>query len=58
MKVKDLILKLKCYDENIEVKVVAENELHLPAEVKIVLKDKYDVLNHSKKNIEYIVIGW
>lgn len=58
MKVKDLILKLQYYDENIDVNVMAENGLCLSAEVKVVLKDKYDVLNHSKENIEYLVIGW
>lgn len=58
MKVQQLINKLQTYDSNLDIKIIAENGLHLSPEIKMVLKDKYDVLNHSKSNIDYLVITW
>lgn len=58
MTVQQLINKLQTYDSNLDIKVIAENGLHLSPEIKMVLKDKYDVLNHNKDNIEYLVITW
>jgi len=41
---------------DVDVKVIAHNGLLFSPEVKVVLKNKYDPLNHSAENIECIVI--
>lgn len=58
MIVQQLINKLQTYDNDLDIKVIAENGLHLSPEIKMVLKDKYDALNHSKDNTDYLVITW
>ncbi len=40
-----------------EVVVRAPNGKILPGEIKIVLEDYYDALNHSDDNIEQYMIG-
>jgi len=60
MKLKDFILKLKLYENkygNKEVKSFAKNGLLCDSEIMLIQKDKYDVLNISKENIDYIIIG-
>ena len=56
MNVEVLIRTLQNFDPKTEVKVIAENGLHLPAQAKLVLKDPYDIFNHSSENLEYLVI--
>jgi len=56
MKIWHLINKLSYYDQEAEIKIIAENGLHLEPTVKMVLKDKFDILNHSKDNIDYLVL--
>ena len=58
MKVKQLINKLQNYDPELDIMLEAPNGLPLPPEVKIVLKDIHDVLNHSKDNTEYLILTW
>ena len=56
MKAGILIRSLQNFDPNTEVKIIAQNGLILSPEIKLVLKDKYDALNHSKENLDYIVL--
>jgi hypothetical protein len=56
MKVKDLIRRLKSYDPEYEIRIVASNGLLVPPGIKLILKDKYDVLNKSKDNIDYLIL--
>lgn len=56
MKAKVLIRSLQNFDPNTEVKIVAQNGLILSPEIKLMLKDKYDLFNHSKENLECIIL--
>lgn len=59
MTVDDLIRQLQGYSKEIrekEIKVEAPNGLMLTPEVKLVLKDRYNVLNHGVDNIDYLLI--
>jgi len=60
MKIKELekyISKLSDEAKEKEVVVRAPNGMILPGEIKIVLKDYNDVLNHSDDNIKQYEIG-
>lgn len=55
----EFITYLESYKEKYgdkEIIVVAPNGLHFEPSLKLVRKDKHDVLNFSKENIEKLVI--
>ena len=59
MTVNELIKKLKSYQKDIRdkhIQIQAPNGIIMNPEIKLVLKDKYDVSNHSADNIEYLII--
>ena len=59
MTVDELIKKLQCYQKDIRgkhIQIQAPNGIIMNPEIKLVLKDKYDVLNHSADNIDYLII--
>jgi hypothetical protein len=58
MKVRDFIKKLEKYDQEKEIKILAPNGLLLDPDIKIKLKDEYDVLNLSFNNTECYIIEW
>lgn len=58
MTLNQLINKLSAYPEDARdkaIKVVAENGLVFDPEIKIILKDRYNVLNHSASNIDFLL---
>lgn len=59
MTVNEFIKKLKSYDKNIRekhIQIIAPNGIIMNPEIKIVLKNKYDMFNHNAENIDYLVI--
>ena len=47
---------LEQYNREKEIKLIAPNGLEISPEIKLVLKDPYDTLNHSDDNIDYLSI--
>ena len=56
MTIKDFIKELEKYDQEKEIKILAPNGLLLTPDIKIKLKDQYDLLNLSVNNTECYVI--
>jgi hypothetical protein len=59
MTVNEFIKKLQSYNKGIRkkhIQIQAPNGILMNPEIKLVLKNKYDALNHGKDNIEYLII--
>lgn len=59
MTVNELIKQLQSYNEDLRKKYIqiqAPNGIIMNPEIKLVLKDKYDVLNHGADNVDYLII--
>jgi len=59
MTVNDLIRNLKSLKKEIKnkhIQIISQNGVLMNSEIKLVLKDKYDPLNHSADNVDFIII--
>ena len=59
MTVNELIKKLQGYNKDLRekhIQIQAPNGIIMNPEIKLVLRDKYDVLNHSKDNVDFLII--
>lgn len=59
MTVNELIKRLKSYNKDLgekHIRIQAPNSIIMNPEIKLVLKDKYDALNHGADNIDYLII--
>jgi len=59
MTVNELIKKLQSYNKDLKdkhIQIQAPNGIIMNPEIKLVLKDKYDALNHGADNVDYLII--
>ncbi len=59
MTVNELIKLLQGYNKELRekhIQIQAPNGIIMNPEIKLVLKNEYDVLNHGADNIDYLII--
>jgi len=59
MTVNELIKYLQSYKSELRekhIQIQAPNGIIMNPEIKLVLKNKYDVLNHGADNVDYLII--
>ena len=59
MTVNEFIKKLQSYNKDLKekhIQIQAPNGIIMNPEIKLVLKDNYDVLNHGADNVDYLII--
>ncbi len=61
MKVRDLIRELDALKEelkDLDVFVYGKNDMPVPPEIELWLKNAYDVYDHSAENVISVVLSW
>jgi hypothetical protein len=59
MTVNELIEKLQSYKKDLReknIQIQAPNGLIVNPEIKLILQNKYDVLNHGSDNVDFLLI--